>query len=141
MRQLASLGANLVAIHLLKDDYAAASWNISNPKGKSPLQDLITKFAGKGDAEVDGGYPKFVAGDVYINPSRWFEGLPENVWNFHIGGYQVCAKWLKDRRGRVLSDEDIAHYQRIIVANHPPDGRNRRGDRSPRRLARRLRHW
>jgi len=44
-----------------------------------------------------------------MNPSRWFEGVPETVWNFHVGGYQICEKWLKDRRGRVLSEEDIAH--------------------------------
>jgi predicted helicase len=55
-------------------------------------------------------------GKVQINPQCWFEGVPENVWNFHIGGYQVCEKWLKDRRGRVLSEEDIAHYQKIVVA-------------------------
>jgi hypothetical protein len=55
-------------------------------------------------------------GKVHINPKCWFEGVPENVWNFHIGGYQVCEKWLKDRRGRVLSEEDIAHYQKIVVA-------------------------
>src|SRR5580704_408417 len=45
-----------------------------------------------------------------------FCGGTEAVWNFHIGGYQVCAKWLKDRRGRTLSKDDIAHYQKIIVA-------------------------
>ena len=38
------------------------------------------------------------------------------VWDFHIGGYQVCHKWLKDRKGRTLSDEDLAHYQKIVVA-------------------------
>ena len=46
-------------------------------------------------------------------------------WNFNIGGYQVCEKWLKDRQakggknprpGRVLTDEDIEHYQKIVVA-------------------------
>ncbi len=41
---------------------------------------------------------------------------PEEVWNFHIGGYQVCHKWLKDRKGRTLSDDDLAHYQKIVVA-------------------------
>lgn len=45
-----------------------------------------------------------------------FRGVTEQVWNFHIGGYQVCKKWLKDRRGRTLSGEDIAHYQKIVVA-------------------------
>jgi len=42
--------------------------------------------------------------------------VPEAVWNFHIGGYQVCEKWLKDRKGRTLTDEDLAHYQKIVVA-------------------------
>ncbi len=42
--------------------------------------------------------------------------MPEAVWNFHIGGYQVCEKWLKDRKGRTLSKDDIAHYQKIVVA-------------------------
>ena len=45
-----------------------------------------------------------------------FQGVPEEVWNFHIGGYQVCEKWLKDRKGRTLSKDDIAHYQKIVVA-------------------------
>lgn len=45
-----------------------------------------------------------------------FRGVSEAVWNFHIGGYQVCHKWLKDRKGRTLSHDDLAHYQKIIVA-------------------------
>ena len=45
-----------------------------------------------------------------------FKGVPEAVWNFHIGGYQVCEKWLKDRKGRELSNDDIKHYYRIVVA-------------------------
>ena len=42
--------------------------------------------------------------------------VPEAVWNFHVGGYQVCHKWLKDRKGRTLSQDDIGHYQKIVVA-------------------------
>ena len=45
-----------------------------------------------------------------------FRSVPEEVWNFRVGGYQVCHKWLKDRKGRSLSQEDIAHYQKIVVA-------------------------
>ena len=45
-----------------------------------------------------------------------FSDVPEAVWDFHIGGYQVCHKWLKDRKGRTLSAEDIEHYQKIVVA-------------------------
>lgn len=42
--------------------------------------------------------------------------MPENVWNFHIGGYQVCEKWFKYRKSRRLTVADIAHYQKIVVA-------------------------
>ena len=66
----------------------------------------------------------------YSNKTVWldkaktlgFRGVPEEVWNFHIGGYQVCKKWLKDRGpkkgnpGRVLAADDIDHYHRIVVA-------------------------
>lgn len=38
------------------------------------------------------------------------------MWGFHIGGYQVCEKWLKDRKGRPLSKDDIIHYNKIVVA-------------------------
>jgi hypothetical protein len=55
-------------------------------------------------------------GRVYINKDQYFEGIAPEVWNFQVGGYQVLNKWLKDRKGRELSYEDIAHYQRIVVA-------------------------
>ncbi|HDL03247.1 MAG TPA: hypothetical protein ENH25_03855, partial [candidate division Zixibacteria bacterium] len=38
------------------------------------------------------------------------------VWEFHIGGYQVCHKWLKDRKGRELKYEDVEHYCHIVSA-------------------------
>lgn len=53
-------------------------------------------------------------GRVYINETQYFGGVPEAAWNFYIGGYQPAQKWLKDRKGRVLSFEDIEHYQKII---------------------------
>ena len=64
---------------------------------------------------------------MWINKAKTcgFKGVPKDVWNFQIGGYQVCEKWLKDRQekaekhprpGRVLTDEDIDHYQKIVVA-------------------------
>ena len=39
---------------------------------------------------------------------------PLIAWEFHIGGYQPAQKWLKDRKGRALSFEDVMHYQKII---------------------------
>lgn len=99
-RELDRLGGELVALHLLE-----------SPK----LNDFLTSFAGKGDNSIP-KKPTWKEGVVWINASQRFEGVPEAVWNFHIGGYQVCEKWLKDRKGRTLSTEDIAHYQRIVVA-------------------------
>ena len=55
-------------------------------------------------------------GRVYINSTQYFNNVPEVAWNFYIGGYQPAQKWLKDRRDRELSYEDILHYQKIIVA-------------------------
>ncbi len=58
---------------------------------------------------------------VYINEEQYFEGIPESVWNFFIGGYQPAQKWLKDRKGRTLEYEDILHYGRIIYALQETD--------------------
>jgi very-short-patch-repair endonuclease len=55
-------------------------------------------------------------GRVYINETQYFANVPEVAWNFYIGGYQPCQKWLKDRKGRELNYDDILHYQKIVVA-------------------------
>jgi predicted helicase len=113
-RALAAKGAELVALHLLE-----------SPK----VYDFITEFSEKGDNVVE--KVQFVPspalsprkrgkdreqGRVFINKIQYFGGVPEAVWKFHIGGYQVCEKWLKDRKGRILSYDDIQHYQKIVVA-------------------------
>ena len=53
---------------------------------------------------------------VHVNPEKWFTGIPPEVWEYHIGGYQVSEKWLKDRKGKVLSSEEVAHYARVVTA-------------------------
>jgi predicted helicase len=53
---------------------------------------------------------------VYINKTQYFEGVPLEVWNFYVGGYQVCQKWLKDRKDRELDFDDLEHYQNIVAA-------------------------
>lgn len=80
------------------------------------LSKLITKYPVNGDNIVD--KPRFEDGKVYINAEQYFESVPEEVWNFYIGGYQVAHKWLKDRKGRELTFDDILHYQKIIVSLH-----------------------
>ncbi|HET8828630.1 MAG TPA: type ISP restriction/modification enzyme, partial [Pelobium sp.] len=55
-------------------------------------------------------------GRVFINKTQYFDNVPKTAWEFYIGGYQPAQKWLKDRKGRALSYDDIFHYQKIIVA-------------------------
>ncbi len=78
------------------------------------VNDLITTFPEAGTDEVV--RPVYKDEKVYINAEQYFGGVPEVAWNFYIGGYQPAQKWLKDRKGRKLSNEDIEHYQKIIVS-------------------------
>ena len=116
-RALARLGGELTALHLLE----------------SPtLDEPITEFIGDDRQVSKVIYTKDGGGTVWIdgkgtakNPqpgTSGFRPVPEELWNFHIGGYQVCEKWLKDRGpkrgqpGRTLTDDDIAHYHKIVIA-------------------------
>lgn len=100
-RAFAGKGAELVALHL-----------VESPK----LNDFVTEFPSKGSNEVEKVQYTDKDKRVWINAGQYFGGVPKPVWEFHIGGYRVCDKWLKDRKGRKLSYEDIQHYQKIIVA-------------------------
>jgi predicted helicase len=103
--QLATLGEQLVQLHLMK------SPKLTQKKAQPKFID------NGGDSMVDPGQPKFINGNVIINKKGdAFANVPETTWNFHIGGYQVCHKWLKDRKGRQLSPDDIQHYQQVVVA-------------------------
>jgi SOS-response transcriptional repressor LexA len=106
-RALARLGGELTALHLL------VSPRLSQP---------ITAFIGIQNPAVE--KISWSGDTVWVDKaqSTGFGGVREDVWNFHIGGYQVCEKWLKDRGpkkgkpGRTLSTDDISHYQKIVVA-------------------------
>ena len=63
-------------------------------------------------------------GRVYISANakkgnkrgQYFEGIPPEVWEFRVGGYQPMDKWLKDRRGRTLSYDDLSHFRQMAAA-------------------------
>ncbi len=97
--QLALLGQKLASLHLLED---------------SELDDFSITFSGDGDNIVE--YAKYESGKVKINNNQYFEGISQEVWDFMVGGYQVASKWLKDRKGRVLSHEDRLTYVKIMTA-------------------------
>ena len=113
-RELVAVGHELLALHLLE-----------SPQ----LDKLVTTYTGPGTPRV--GRVGWSDGAVWLDAGRTnareghratkpgtigFQGVPEKVWDFHLGGYQVCHKWLKDRKGGTLSDEELAHYQKIVVA-------------------------
>ena len=51
---------------------------------------------------------------MLINSAQGFDAVGTLAWDFPVGGYRPAQKWLKDRRGRALSWEDVTHYQRIV---------------------------
>jgi len=58
---------------------------------------------------------KYENARVYINKEQYFDNVPQTAWEFFIGGYQPAQKYLKDRRDRTLSHEEILHYEKIIA--------------------------
>jgi hypothetical protein len=114
LREIASLGADLVAVHLPDESFKLASWNAK--KGVSPFAGVKADLEGPGTNVVGPGFPKFTEEKVMINGARWFKGVSNDVWEFHGGGYQLCDKWLKARRGQELSMKEALAYRRMLVA-------------------------
>lgn len=109
-RSLCALGKELVALHLMEQ-----------------LPKLETSYPVAGDNTVEAvrysepppPLPQASEGSlgrVWINQTQYFDNVPPEVWGYHIGGYQVCQKWLKDRKGRQLSYDDLTHYRGIVAA-------------------------
>ena len=119
--QLVKLGGEIRQIHLLespKVEEFITSYPIDG-------DNIITRKLNKNDWEITGkisnlqGFKNLEGlevGRIWINEKQYFDNIPLVAWEFYIGGYQPAQKWLKDRRGRQLSFEDILHYQKIIVA-------------------------
>ena len=72
------------------------------------------RFEGEGDGVV--ARVRYSDERVWINPSQYFTDVPVEVWEYEVGAYQVCEKWLKDRRGEALRREDLQQYRAILVA-------------------------
>jgi len=95
--RIASKGALLRQLHLMD----------SKTIGTTPYS-----VKGEGDFTVD--KPNYRDGKIYINATQYFDNAPEIAWTFYIGGYQPAQKWLKDRKGRTLTLDDVKHYQKIL---------------------------
>jgi predicted helicase len=95
------LGKQLLNLHLLSS---------------SELHNPISKFRGQDSGIVE--KVKYDEEDmrVYINNDNYFDSVEKVVWEYQIGGYQVCNKWLKDRKGRILSLIETEQYCKIVTA-------------------------
>lgn len=97
--RLTAIGQQLIDLHLMNN---AQSWKCT------------TTFPEVGSQQVD--FQEWKDGQVWINDKQYFGNVPESVWEFYIGGYQPAQKWLKDRKGHILSFDEIKHYLHIIHA-------------------------
>jgi len=103
-RALCALGEELVGLHLMeKHGPRMTKFPVA---GINVVDKVRYTEPGQGSEQ----------GRVWINKAQYFEGVPPEVWGFHVGGYQVCGKWLKDRKGRTLTIDDITHYTGVVSA-------------------------
>jgi predicted helicase len=100
-KNLSELGKELVELHLLKHP------SLSETEIGFPVSGPNTVEKVSYDEETR---------RVYFNNEQYFEGVSKAVWEYQIGGYQVMAKYLKDRKKRVLSLEEIGHYMKVAKA-------------------------
>ncbi len=98
---LSELGKELVELHLLKHP-SLSETEIGFPKSGSNTVEKV-----RYDEENR---------RVYFNKEPYFEGILKAVWEYQIGGYQVMAKYLNDRKKRELSLEEIEHYMKVAKA-------------------------
>jgi predicted helicase len=103
-RELAAKGRELIALHLL------------NEKESPRIDQFITRYPIPGTNVVEKVECDSATRCVKINDKQYFEGVPTDAYEFRVGGYQVCEKWLKDRKGRTLSYGDLQHWQLVVVA-------------------------
>jgi hypothetical protein len=99
--EMGKYGKRLVDLHLLQS---------------SELDPPVARFQGKGNNKVEKVKYNEKEARIYINQDQYFEGVAQEIWEYRIGGYQVCNKWLKDRKGGTLSLEDIKRYCKVATA-------------------------
>ena len=96
--QLVILGKKIRELHLFNS---------------TKINNTIISYPKQGNNEVE--KISFEKNKIFINDTQYFGKVPDVSWNFYIGGYQPAQKWLKDRKNRTLTGEEIKHYQKIIV--------------------------
>jgi predicted helicase len=98
--KLSDLGKELVELHLLKHP---------------DLEKTGVGFPISGSNKVE----KVVYAEnqkVFVNKDQYFDSISNEVWEYRIGAYRVMEKYLKDRKSRKLSLDEINHYMKVEKA-------------------------
>jgi hypothetical protein len=111
--RLSELGCRLMAEHLGGGGRQTELLVGCGPGGIPPSEGNVI---GSLPAEVASGHPKFSDGTVWINRQFGFLNVRPEVWEYRVGGHQVCRKWLWDRRGRQISSAEIEQYRYLVEA-------------------------
>lgn len=107
-REMAGLGEQLLELHLER--------KVLPGKMVRGLGDPRAQTVSASSRSAPRGYPQFRDGQILISPEWGLDGVSEDVWNFHVGGHQVCRKWLRDRAHRAREDHEIRRYAGIVAA-------------------------
>jgi len=99
-RQISELGQQLVDCHLLRRVDASD----------------IGRFPVAGNQQIVSNRIRYEDTRVYINDTQYFENVPPAVWEFHIGGQGVINQWLKERKGRALTLQDLDRLRLTMAA-------------------------
>ena len=110
--ELVTLGRELRVLHLMESPCLEDELSILRypHSGNNIIENRLTKT--ENSIKEMKNNPDYL--EVWINQNQCFSGIPKSAWEFFIGGYQPADKWLKDRRGEMLSHDDIRHYFNII---------------------------
>jgi predicted helicase len=100
--QLSRLGVALVTAHAPAETVVGKVPNFEKPELK----------------KIESGYPKFITDRILLHDQLSIDEVSADIWEFNVGGHQVCRKWWRDRRGRVATAHDISDYRQLVDGVH-----------------------
>lgn len=101
--EFSTLGSSLISLHLLQDNALDSNIGKLQKIGKDESK-IIEKPSYNAESQR-----------LFINKSLYFDKVDSSVWEYKIGGYAVCEKYLKSHKGEEI---DFIHFQKIIQTLH-----------------------
>jgi hypothetical protein len=96
-------GEQLAAGHLLR-----------RVAGQEAIRLLVEPDHAETSWTLAAGHPRYDGSMIHICEGVSVTGVSAEVWNYHVGGYQVCRKWLRDRRAQVITTADLQIYCHML---------------------------